>query len=124
MSLIANLSWAAYLPTGWHELYRETVTAIHDIDPALNVRDAKQKFGELRIYLDYYDPQASDVIKASIAQSKEMCEECGAAAQLMHTATGYYATLCPAHSEGFLPATCAPMVSVHLVIKDDGPDKR
>lgn len=105
-----NLMWRDHLPHGWHELFDKLVTDLLEIDRDLEVEQAKQKFGELRVYLPRYSPGAHELIDAATRQSKVTCEVCGGVARL-HNANGYFQTLCDEHKGDAVPAKKDPIVA-------------
>jgi hypothetical protein len=95
-----NLAWLDHLPKGWHPLYRDLLGDIARIDPTATVSQAKQKFGELRVYMKGYDERIYKLIRAAEVKSRATCEECGARGRLVVSPTGYYETVCETHAEG------------------------
>jgi hypothetical protein len=118
-----NLEWAAELPDGWQSLYRQLICDIAKVDDQAKVVDAKEKFGEMRVYLKAYSEPAFALIDSANARSRTLCQMCAEPAVLSKTASGFYATVCPQHSAGFFPANFSPLRHVRLVIpkvEDDG----
>ena len=109
-----NLRWLQHLPTGWHMLYRELVSALVEIDPAIEVTEAKQKLGWLRIYLGKTEPRAEMLVRAAESQSRTVCEVCSEGAELRIDQTGWHRTLCNQHGAGFRPAAIGRRVSVPI----------
>jgi hypothetical protein len=103
-----NLNWLAHLPEGWHPLYRDLVVGLADLDPDIVVVQAKQKFGELRVYLGKYHADAAALIRTAESQSQAMCELCGDVGELRISRTGWVRTLCDAHGHGFRPTRIGP----------------
>nr|WP_086493531.1 hypothetical protein [Novosphingobium panipatense] len=121
-TLDANLSWTPGLPEGWQPLYHEVIHAIAAIDPFAKVVDAKEKFGEMRVYMKEFDEPIFDLIDAATAKSRTLCQMCGEKGVLSRNG-GFYATVCPKHSDGFEPAKFSPMRHVRMIIpKPDGED--
>ena len=118
-----NLTWLAALMPGWRAIYVEAVEQLHAHDPAIRVMQAKEKFAELRIYLADEDDAAYVIIDAARAASAQTCDICAGRGALVRTSDGYYATRCPAHADGFIPAVVTPNMSVRLHVgADDGSD--
>jgi hypothetical protein len=91
-----NQSYRDHVPAGWRPLFDQLVLDLHTLDPTLAIVQAKQKFGELRVYLELSSPRASKLIGAATRESKKTCEVCGADAG-PHVTRGYYRTLCAVH---------------------------
>lgn len=91
-----NLGYREELPEGWWSLFQQLLAESDQLDPSFSVVQAKQKFGELRVYLQSYPPRALDLIDAATVASKSTCEVCGGEAVLRVT-RGYYQTLCGIH---------------------------
>jgi len=90
--------WKQAIPTGWDKLFEQLVQKINEQDDGAVIRDAKQKFGSLRLHLDRYTPATNELIEAAMHQSAQTCERCGAPGTLMVQPSHYYETLCEAHS--------------------------
>lgn len=105
-----NLSYRDDIPVGWRPLFDQLVADINTLDPALEIVQAKQKFGELRVYLDSHSAGATGLIDAATRQSRKTCEVCGLEATLCVT-RGYYETLCKIHGEGSEVAETSPIVA-------------
>lgn len=110
-----NMDWVSHLPAGWHALYRQLVADIAELDGNIRVVQAKQKFGELRVYVDRHDDRVYALKRAASTASKAMCEQCGAAGQVTVDPSGYYATLCKTHASGAKP-TASPLISLTLIV--------
>ena len=103
-----NLEYLEHLPTGWSGLFMSLCQHLEKLDPTLEVAQAKQKFGELRVYLKRGSPEAYDLIDAATRASRATCEKCGAPAKLRNL-SGYYQTLCDAHADGEGPTQDDPI---------------
>lgn len=90
--------WKQGLPAGWGALFDALVRSIHAQDDGATIRDAKQKFGSLRLHLDRYTPATNELIEAAMRQSVRTCERCGMPGTLMVHPNYYYETLCEVHS--------------------------
>lgn len=110
MSIEENLAWRAHLPTGWHGLYEQLVSDIGECDPSAKVTQAKEKFGELRVYLAQFQQDAYDLIDAASRVSRRSCQTCGEEA-LLCDQRGYFATLCANHRDGFVIASKDPILA-------------
>ncbi|QIK95578.1 hypothetical protein G7076_02970 [Sphingomonas sp. HDW15A] len=87
------------IPNGWRNLFDQLVSDLAGVDSDLAVIQAKQKFGELRVYLNRGSPEAHRLIEAATAISRSMCEECGAVANTQTNRQGHCRTLCDQHAE-------------------------
>lgn len=92
-------------PYGWIWLVLQLHAELEEILPDYTIAQVKEKFAELRFYIDTYgvgpdDPRiemARDLISAAEAKSRETCQMCGAFGTL-RTERGLYATLCDDHA--------------------------
>lgn len=91
---------------GWNRLIDELACQIErryaDHGQPLNaetfrIRQVKQKLGELRLYCDSSVP-IQDLIQQATLKSTSICEECGAAGQLMQNDRLWLRTLCEKHA--------------------------
>ncbi|MBO9516456.1 MAG: hypothetical protein J7493_00160 [Porphyrobacter sp.] len=105
-----NLSYREGLPEGWHSLFDELVAKLQILDREVQIVRAKQKFGELRVYLKRYPAGAHDIVDAATAASKSICETCGRQA-ILRVTNGHYQTLCEVHGAKALPARKDPIVA-------------
>lgn len=68
---------------GWYRLVREVILAIdkynfeHPDDDQIHITDVKEKWGGLRIEIDSWAPEISDLILDIEEKSRSICEECG-----------------------------------------------
>lgn len=91
-------------PPGWAALVREAWEVCQGYDPPLSVSAAKQKWGELCIYISPRDWEQRPVSWAAArqrlevirAQSQRTCEECSLPARLVNI-RGWWSALCPEH---------------------------
>ena len=119
MSQEENLHWEACLPAGWQPLFRELLSDLQSAGISVRVTQAKEKFGELRVYIDRPDQAAAPLIAAAEQRSTRMCQDCGAAGELM-VRNHLFATLCAEHGVGFTKPLGRPMISLNLRYpKDD-----
>jgi hypothetical protein len=102
--------WRHSVPDGWHALYDRMIVRLRPIDPDLVVEEAKEKFGELRVYLRSYAPGAHDLIDAASRESRRTCQLCGCPGAL-RVSQGLFATLCEQHGGGFELVTQEPIVA-------------
>lgn len=57
-----NAGWRNEVPVGWHALYDQLMEKLVALDPNFEITQAKEKFGELRVYLKSYSPGAHELI--------------------------------------------------------------
>lgn len=93
-----NAAWRQEVPVGWQTLYDRLIEDLTALDPDFRISQAKEKFGELRVYLERCPPGAHELIDEASRQSRRTCQVCGAPAVLRATRQGYYATECDAHA--------------------------
>lgn len=68
---------------GWYKLMREVILAIdkynfdHPDDDQVHITSVKEKWGGLRIEIDSWAPEISDLILDVEERSYSICEECG-----------------------------------------------
>lgn len=111
-----NLCWAIGLPVGWQPLYESLIRKIFAVDPLARVVDAKEKFGEMRVYMAEYNEAVFALVDVANAKSRTICQMCGDRAVLSRTADGFFATVCSNHADGYLPATSSPLRHVRMVV--------
>lgn len=97
-ALARHLSWLEHLPPGWHDLYRRLAGQLAANYPSIDVAQAKQKFGRLRVYLDRAGDGTARICLDAERESARICEVCSAPARLMVDDHGWYRTLCAAHA--------------------------
>jgi len=102
-----------YMPqceSGWYALIDECLGRIENflfehefLEKGVYVRQIKEKFGSLRIYVrpddDWPDAVAEGVAKIRMEieeRSSRVCEVCGEPGEIVQI-TGYYQCLCPDH---------------------------
>ena len=84
---------------GWHPMIYELldkIQAIVDENPEyedLRVTQIKEKYGGLRVYLNFDPPEISDMIDEYEEKSYETCEICGAKGKTREDRR-WYKTLC------------------------------
>lgn len=91
---------------GWTSILTKLHADISAIVPDYGVSQVKEKFGALRIYLNYPEgtgtkaDEAEELLAVAEAESESLCEQCGKPGT---TGTpdgnmGWLKTLCPEHS--------------------------
>lgn len=84
---------------GWYRLMREVILAIdkynfeHPDDGQIHITYVKEKWGGLRIEIDSWAPEISDLILDIEERSHSICEECGKEGSTCEV-RGYVYTLC------------------------------
>lgn len=96
-----HLAWLPHLPPGWHELYQQLAERLAHEHPKVQVTHAGAKAAMLQVLLSGGSAETSRLTYEAMLASAELCEVCGAPARLLADSSGYYRTLCPAHSAGF-----------------------
>lgn len=113
MSEDPNMRWVPYLPAGWEALYRQLLADLVAAGISVEVTEAKEKFGTLRVYLAGRNDDAAPFIAAAEQRSARICQQCGLPSELM-VRSHFYATLCPLHGQGFVKAARSPIISLNL----------
>ena len=93
----SSQNWS--IPDGWRELYEQLIKDLASLESDLEVTQAKQKFGGLRVYLNRISPEADRLIETASRKSRSTCEGCGAEGKTRANRQGYYRTLCDHHAE-------------------------
>lgn len=89
---------------GWMSLVIELLDKIqHLVDnnpeySGLQVIQVKEKFAQLRVYLNYYYKEIEDLIEEYTEKSVHICELCGETGETRNL-HGWYMTLCDKHYE-------------------------
>jgi len=90
-----------YVGEGWHPLLDQLHEELAALDPHYQVRQVKEKFGGLRVYLDI-DPdtwsQVSVIIRKYEKLSYQTCEVCGKPGKPSDPSMGWVKTECPEHA--------------------------
>jgi hypothetical protein len=108
-----NLRWLLSIPPGWHDLYRRLVADLEAIDPAVEVVQAKEKFGRMRVYLARFSDELAELKWEAERQSLQICQLCGAPGELM-VQSGIYSTVCPHHGQGHSRPDKPPLLTVRV----------
>lgn len=93
-----NERFREYVPEGWRALFDELLINLEKVQPGFKIIDAKQKFGELRVYLKSGSSEAFQLIDAATRSSRVTCEQCGQQGALRST-NGYVQSLCDEHAK-------------------------
>ncbi|WOK35466.1 hypothetical protein [Sphingomonas sp. C3-2] len=108
-----NLHWRDSLPSGWGALYETLLADLSAAGFTVNVPQAKEKFGMMRVYLEQCPDDAMPILLAAERSSGKICQVCGGAAGL-RVRNHVYATLCDQHGEGWKMADEPPMLSMNI----------
>jgi len=87
---------------GWMSLVIELLDKIqHLVDnnpeySGLQVIQVKEKYGSLRVYLNYYYKEIEDIISEYEEKSCYICEECGEKGEIRNI-NNWYTALCDKH---------------------------
>ncbi len=99
--------------SGWHPIIARLHEELLRVAPGYVARQVKEKFGALRIYLDYelgVDADAAEVLlEAAEAESLRTCEFCGAPGR--PTSSGWIKTTCDGCRTAGPDAPAAPPVT-------------
>lgn len=69
--------WVDHVGPGWHPLLAQLHTDVVALDPEYVVVQVKEKFGGLRAYLNYQNPEITAIVRAAEVLSASICEDCG-----------------------------------------------
>lgn len=88
---------------GWAQILTDLQRDLQQIDPDHVVRQVKQKFGVLRVYVTSSDPALAAAVTERIrdaeTESARTCEKCGRPGQLHQRDSGWYRTVCDLHAQ-------------------------
>ena len=118
--MVDNSAWRSEVPEGWWPIYDALLADLLRLDPAVEIAQAKEKFGELRVYLARFTEGSNALIDAAERLSRKTCQRCSAPGALRVTDDGLYATVCNEHAqaEGFRPINASPIVASFRVTGD------
>lgn len=90
--------WMDAIGKGWHPILEALHTDLAAIDPNYKVIQVKEKFGGLRVYLDWlnteYTATIGQIINVAEALALGTCEDCGGVGSLRSISKFYVRTLC------------------------------
>lgn len=69
--------WMDHVGPGWHSILNQLHADVTALDPEYAVSQVKEKFGGLRAYLQYTNPDVGTLVHAAETQSMRTCEDCG-----------------------------------------------
>ena len=81
---------------GWYELTEKLLTLLTKLDPNVELVQAKEKFGEMTIYLLTTSSEALDLTEEYAEKSRSVCEVCGKKGEIRNH-FGWLKTLCDEH---------------------------
>jgi len=110
-----NLDWLAELPPGWAGIYSTLIAELEELRSDVKVEQAKEKFGELRVYIDKGSEEIYRLIDKATKQSRSACEICGAPAALRDL-DGHFSTRCDEHAEGHAVSTAKPIAASFRIV--------
>ena len=96
MKRVDNLAWLDSLPPGSKYLFEDLIAAIAHENPDVVIKQAKEKFGGLRVHVDRPAKSIFSLIDAASKQSARTCQRCGRPGELT-VLRHCYETLCPEH---------------------------
>lgn len=89
---------------GWQGVLQATVDKLNELDCVWAPRQVKEKFGELRFYINADGEQANDayeLVHEAERESSEICYECGEDGKIV-SIKGWWLTLCEEHAAEYL----------------------
>lgn len=87
--MVDNSAWRSEVPEGWWPIYDALLADLLRLDPAVEIAQAKEKFGELRVYLARFTEGSNALIGAAERLSRKTCQRCSAPARLELPTMGY-----------------------------------
>jgi len=85
------MAWGSEIGNGWYELVDELFEKLSKFD-GLVLTQVKEKFGELRVYVNSGTDEVYDIINEYENKSEKICETCGSPGKI--------------HGGGWLRAVC------------------
>lgn len=61
---------------------------------SIKILQAKEKFGELRVYVNFHTPELSDLIDVAVRRASKTCELCGSTESVGIKSGGWITTMC------------------------------
>ncbi|MCK9597110.1 hypothetical protein M0R19_08055 [Candidatus Pacearchaeota archaeon] len=81
---------------GWISIIEEAIEKLEKADPEIVIEQVKEKFGELRIYIESVNEETREIIRSIINEAEikanKTCECCGKPGKLRQS--GWWKTLC------------------------------
>lgn len=78
---------------GWYPIIQPIIDYVDNV-PKMEIIQIKEKFGELRVYLNFEDETVSKLIDEAVKEASETCELCGSKEDIGITITGWATTMC------------------------------
>jgi hypothetical protein len=92
------MCWGFTCSSGWLKIIDELSKKITEIDPDVEAVQVKEKFGNLRFYIDGVKKEnyekVYDLINEAEIKSSKTCEHCGTEENVSKTKNGWIKTLC------------------------------
>jgi hypothetical protein len=84
---------------GWNDITTKALQQIAELYPEVELQQAKEKFGILRLYVTYPQREElcqkiSKIIDEAEKASSTVCENCGKTGQKVQTRNGWMTTRC------------------------------
>jgi len=79
---------------GWFDLIDKTLAKIKEKDEEVLVTQIKEKYAELRIYVNEASLEVYDIIHEAEEKSRTVCERCGKHNAEVRSKGGWFKTLC------------------------------
>lgn len=93
------MCWGCDCDDGWYSLIYETCERLEKLnDDTISFSQIKEKYGELRIYLNGGNDKAYDIVDEALEKSHTICEVCSAEGSMCSNG-GWYKTLCKKHAK-------------------------
>ncbi|WP_454882419.1 hypothetical protein [Sphingomonas oryzagri] len=98
-----NEGWLHFLPEGWHGIFRQLLDELEFSRPGVRVKQAKEKFGGMRVYLSHETTRdEQSMLLEAEDRSYHTCQTCGEEGRLcVDPTSGTLSTLCSTHDHGF-----------------------
>ena len=78
---------------GWHDMIDKMVHDLRLVDPTVEIKQIKEKFGLLRVYISGNE-DAYEIIDAYEKLSATICEKCGSTEDVTTDGDGWIYTMC------------------------------
>lgn len=88
------MPWGFECGDGWFDIIYQLSKNITDLDPDVQAVQVKEKWGELRFYINGGTNEVYDLIDEATELSLKTCEECGTRENVTTNDCGWVSTLC------------------------------
>lgn len=78
---------------GWYDLIYKLCKDVSEVSPETKIVQVKEKFGELRFYVNSANNKAYELIDEAERKSREICEVCGSKSKVRNN-NGWLSTIC------------------------------